>query len=682
MAKADVKLYSKLYPNKKAEKKIDTVAYNKEFYKNKNILEEAYRAWNALSRFRDNAARMKMFTFGDQWGDTVKTDCGWIRERDTLICEGVLPITNNLIRGMVRSITGYFQSNQTEPVCVARERHNQEAGEMMSSTIQYVYQNNKLWGLDAENLTYLLVTGASIFKHWYGMRNGVMDVWNDIVNPNRWFTDGDMEDTRGWDCRLVGEIHDMGLYDVIAKFSQGSPEKAKELRRIYSYVSEDYIKEYWDSFVTDTTRNYDFYYDLSNGNLCRVIEVWRKEAKERLLVHDYLNGEYYKAEVSEKNTLDAENRRRIAEQTALEIAPEDMKLIEYEWIVDNYWQAYYFSPFGDVLMEVENPYWHDSHPYSFKLFKYYDRQIFPYVGGVIDQQKMINRLIMMQFLIYRQQAKGVTFYDPEIFDGTGWDAEKFSRNVAKINASIPVNTKKGTVPLPQTQYQNGTTTDISNMLTTAMRLFEEVSNMQGVLQGKSPAGGTPAALYLQQTQNAATSLVEVMEAYRELREDRDLKNLQMIQQFYTEPKYINISSGGRGTSQTMYSPDKVRNLQFTLSLTESTSTPAYRMIQNDFLLQMMQMRPDMFDPEMVLKLGSFPFADKFLQEIESKKKEMAEQQQEAQAQGMAGGDMQAMAQAAAMQQGQPTQNVPIGQSEDNPVLNPAIAKILQNSGLV
>ena len=29
-----------------------------------------------------------------------------------------------------------------------------------------------------------------------------------------------MKDPRHWDCHMVGEIHDLGLYDVMAQFSE------------------------------------------------------------------------------------------------------------------------------------------------------------------------------------------------------------------------------------------------------------------------------------------------------------------------------------------------------------------------------------------------------------------------------------------------------------------------------
>ena len=54
---------------------------------------------------------------------------------------------------------------------------------------------------------------------------------------------------------------------------------------------------------------------------CRVIEVWRKESKERLRVHDRLTGEYYKVEITDEKSLLANNAARRLEQAAAGVDP-------------------------------------------------------------------------------------------------------------------------------------------------------------------------------------------------------------------------------------------------------------------------------------------------------------------------------------------------------------------------
>jgi len=133
-------------------------------------------------------------------------------------------------------------------------------------------------------------------------------------------------------------------------------------------------------------------------------------------------------------------------------------------------------------------------------------------------------------------------------------------------------------------------------------------------------------------------LRELFEAYRELREERDYKNMKLIQQFYTEPRYINITGKNSGTNSMVYDPDKVRNAEFDLSITESTSTPAYRLIMNDFLMQLFNVGQITLSE--LLENGAFPFSDKLLQSINARQ----QQQQDAQTAMMQGGLMPNMQQ--------------------------------------
>ena len=621
--KANIRLSKKYFPKQKLEK-IDTVLnQDSTFRKNNLVLMDAYNAWSGLDEFRKKAERNKMYVFDDQWGDKVKTKHGWITERNDILNQGSIPLTNNRIRGIVRSVIGLFQSTQTEPVCVSRTRDEQGKGEMMSATIQYNYQLNKLWGLDSSNLNYFLVTGLAAFKSTFGWRNGKMDAWTDIVNYNRIFFDNHMEDHRHWDCHLIGEIHDIGLYDVIAQFSDGSREKAEKIRSMYSYVDKERTVSYLQNLTKDKV-DMNFFTPVDETR-CRVIEIWKKEAKERLLVHDKLTGDFYKAEVEDAADLELENRNRYTEQLSNGVLPEDMKLINYQWIIDNYWYYYYMSPQGDVLKEGETPFWHESHPYSFRVYPFFDKKVYPFVSDFIDQQRYINRLITLQDFVIRASAKGVLAIDEQSIPD-GYTIKDIADSWAVFNGVILYTTKKNTnVKLPQQIAANSTQIGITDLLSIQLKLLEDISGVQGALQGKAPTAGTPASLYAQQVQNSTTSLTEIYEAYRELREERDAKNMKLIQQFYSEQRYINVNGGNIRSKAIVYDPFLVRNAEFDLSITESTSTPVYRMVTNDFLMQLFG--TGQITLKELLENGAFPFADKLLQSVNSRMQEAQNAQQ-------------------------------------------------------
>jgi hypothetical protein len=604
-----MRMRNRLFPGVPEEiERIDTVRDTGSGRKADEVLLDAFAAWQSLDEFRRAADRNKRYVFGDQWGDRIVYDGRLMTERESIRLQGNVPITNNRLRGIINSIAGVFQGNQTEPLCVARERGNQEDGEIMTATLQYAYQLNKIWSLDVANLNNFMISGLSACKTVFGEKKGKIDVWVDNINYSRFFFDNHIEDVRQWDCQMAGELEDMSLYDVMARFSNGSREKAERIRQIYSYVNKERISSRLNAYARDT-RGYREFFIPDDETQCRVITVWRKEAKERLLVHDTLRGDYYKVELSDEEAIVSENRRRMALQSANGVTPENMKLLVYKWHVDNYWYYYHLSPTGEVLMEGESPYWHKEHPYTFKLYTFYDGQVFPFVSGFLDQQRYINRLIMVQDFMMRASAKGVLMVPMQALEGTGLTPEEFAANYVKFNGVVMYNAKPG-IPAPQQITGNSTQLGVYDMLSIQLKMLEDVSGIHGALQGRAPNSGTPASLYAQQTQNASTSLSEMFDFYRMYREERDTKNLQVIQQFYDTQRFINVS-GGRKTL--LYDPKKVQNVAFDLSIVESTSSPAYRMIVNDMLMGLLN--GGHITLRELLENGSFPFSDKLLESI-------------------------------------------------------------------
>lgn len=622
-ARVNLKMYNRLFGNKK---KIDTVARNDDtsFSKDNAILLEAYYAWESLRNFRKEASRSSMYVFGDQWGDRIETKDGTMKESSYIKQQGKVPLKNNRVRPLIRTVLGQFSSSQTEPVCVARDREEQKLGEMMSATIQYSYQKNKLWELDRRNLESFLITGAAFFRTYYGWNDNscMMDVWTDAINYNRIFLDTNMEDYRHWDCSLIGEIHDISLNDVIAKFSDESRDKAEHIRNIYRAATHEDVSNIVENLHARHFTEMDFFLpkDISR---CRVIEIWRKETKERIRVHDRLTGEWYKVETEEEDILKNTNLLRVKEQTEMGVSEDDFKLLEYSWFVDRYWYYRFLSPYGDVLKEGETPYWHKSHPYSFKLYPFFNGEVHSFVSEFIDQQRYINRLITMQDFIMGAAAKGVLMF-PEESMPDGMTPEEIAEEWVSYNGVIYYKGKSGIAP-PQQVIANTSHTGVYDMLRVQLQLLEDISGVSGALQGKQPTAGTPASSYAQQSQNSSINLVDIMESYKQLREERDIKTMKLQQQYYTDIRYLNIVGGNYSEEAKIFNPEKVRNIEFDLSLNESTSTPAYRMIQNDMLTQLFQ--TGAITVEEMLENGSFPFADRLLQSIKSRQQQMQEQQQ-------------------------------------------------------
>lgn len=588
------------------------------------VLLQAQKAWEEIDPFRHKRKRNRNYTYGKQWNDLIKLPDGRVMSEEEYIRQqGKVPLKNNLIRQMVKSVLGQFRNNQTQPVCVARDRKEQNLGELMSAAVQYAYQHNRLQELDSRTMEEFLISGICFQKIGYGFRRGKSDVWVDEVNPNRIFFNA-MEDSRHWDCTLIGELHDMPIAEVISRFSFGSRERAVQLRQIYTEADNDTVRHNFENLTTRAIDRLDFYMP-SSPDLCRVIEVWKLESQEILNCHDFRSGEYYNLPVSEAEAVEKENKARRQAARQAGIPDEAVALIETEWGVTQTWRYRFFSPLGDLLDEGDTPYWHGEHPYVFKLYPLIDGEVHAFVEDVIDQQRYINRLITMIDFIMGSSAKGVLLF-PEDQIPDGMTIDDIADEWTKYNGIILFRPRPGS-PMPQQIAVNATQVGAYEMLSLQMRLFEDISGVHGAMQGKAAPAGTPSSLYSQQIQYSSTNLLDLFESFKTFREDRDIKIMKTIQQFYTDSRYRTIAGNSCGKDASTYTPEEVRNTEFDLSIAETLSTPALRMASNEFLMELF--RGGKISLEMLLQNGAFPFADKLLQSLKQSQTEQMQAQAQA-----------------------------------------------------
>lgn len=298
---------------------------------------------------------------------------------------------------------------------------------------------------------------------------------------------------------------------------------------------------------------------------------------------------------------------------------DDIPLIEAEWFVDSYWYYYYLTPFGDILAEGETPYAHKSHPYVFKAYPFIDGEIHSFVSDVIDQQRYSNRLITLYDWIMRASAKGVLLVPDDCLGDQS--PEDFADAWTRFNGVVVYHAKPG-VPAPTQVANNSTNIGISELLNLQLKFFEDISGVHGALQGRQGVSSTSGTLYAQQAQNATTSLLDLLDSFSQFVIDAAYKDVKNIQQFYDQKRTYNIA--GRSATQIEYDPDKIRDTEFDLSIVESTATPVYRQIANDYLIQFWQ--SGQISLQQLLEVGDFTFADQLLQSIQSQQQEMQQGQ--------------------------------------------------------
>lgn len=604
---------------KRDNTEIDTVAFSQKHFGDRrafDVLMEAQHYWNQMDDFRHDRERNKRYTYGFQWDDVICVDGKKMTEEDYIKTQGNVPLKNNLIRRLVRNVLGVYRSQLKEPTCTARDRDEQKLGETMSTILQCNMQLNRMNEVNARSMEEFLISGFIVHRKSYGWRNGKEDCWTDYVQPNNFFIDNNMRDFRGWDVTCLGEVHDVSFGQLCEQFAH-TPQEYRRLKEIYKWAARrEYIASYAERFGYSRLENYDFLLTSEPGR-CRVIEVWRKEQKPRYRCHDYQNGDIFKIEVSDYEEQVAQvNRERMQMAKEAGMPDDEVPLIKATWFVDDYWYFYYLSPFGDILREGETPFEHGSHPYVFKAYPFIDGEIHSFVADVIDQQRYTNRLITLYDWIMRASAKGVLLM-PEDCLPDGVSIEDIAESWAEFNGII-VYKPSPSRQIPQQVANNSTNIGITELLNLQLKFFEDISGVNGALQGKPGFSGQSASMYNQQVQNSTMSLLDMLECFSQFTIDGAYKDVKNMQQFYDTKRVFNIA--GKSGAQIEYDPKKIRDVEFDLSITESTSTPAYRQLANDWLMQLWQAQA--ISVEQLLEFGDFPFADELLQSIKSQKEQI------------------------------------------------------------
>ena len=598
---------------------IDSVAQAKSLGKDRafEVLWEAQQYWQAMETFRQDRERNKNYTYGRQWDDWICVDGKMTREEDYIKSQGNVALKNNLIRRMVQAVLGVYRSQAKEPTCTARDRDEQKYGETMSTVLQCNMQLNRMTEINARCMEEFLISGFVVQRKWYGWRENKLDCWTDYVQPNNFFIDNNMRDFRGWDVSCLGEVHDISFEELCGRFGR-YPEDVKRFGEIYRDAKDrGKLGATYDYFGFPLQGYYDFLVPRDRSR-CRVIEVWRKESKSRYRCHDTNNGDIFKIDIEDfEEFVGSVNRERLREAAELGMPADEVPLIKYEWFMDSYWYYYYLTPFGDILDEGETPYEHKSHPYVFKAYPFIDGEIHSFVSNVIDQQRYTNRLITMYDWIMRASAKGVLLFPEECLPA-GMSMEDIADEWARFNGVIMIKQPKTGTALPQQVANNCTQIGINELLQMQLKFFEDISGVNGALQGKPGYSGMSASLYNQQAQNATTSLLDLLDTFSAFVREGAYKDVKNIQQFYDTPRVFNIS--GKNSAIVEYDPRKIRDVEFDLSIVESTATPAYRAMCNDILMKLFEMQA--ISVEQLLEHGEFPFADDLLQSIKRQREEL------------------------------------------------------------
>ena len=171
------------------------------------------------------------------------------------------------------------------------------------------------------------------------------------------------------------------------------------------------------------------------------------------------------------------------DMTRDEIA-EAAGLIEYQQIYDQYWHFQMLTPWGEVLQEFDSPFEHRSYPYTFRFFQFANGDVVPYISSVIDQQRHINRLVMMKDMMMDSGAKGLKFI-PSTLVPDDMTREEFMEQCVEIGGTIFYKPDpKNQHATPQFFTNNSQDAGFSELLAMQVRNINEITSVSEALQGQ------------------------------------------------------------------------------------------------------------------------------------------------------------------------------------------------------
>ena len=458
------------------------------------VLHAAYQAWMNASGLRQSRLRNKRFTYGDQWGDLVRNHEGRVlTEREHLANQGCESITNNLIRQLVKTIVGHFRSHYIK---------QEDGKEGAFPTLAAVSRSNELDELDSRALEEFLISGCSIQRIDTEQEPGSSEqVRVDNVNVNKLII-GPMNDTRSWDCELIGQLHDLNIAQLLRRVAGGNPRKAAWVRRLYTDGAESRLADFTTRLGADSQLGTDFWH--SRDGKFRAIEVWTLESREVLVCHNRRTASLTVVPLSQSREI-----KRMRQD------PD----VATRWDVECRWHCRWFSPMGDLLSHSEASQSPGQHPFVTKFYPLIDGEVHSFVEGAIDQQKQVNRLITMVNHIMEASAKGVLLFpETALPDGFTWrDVRRAWSNAGGI---LPYDPRESDAR-PEQIVANTGDAGAYEMIELQMRLLEQVSGVSGAMQGHSGLGGNSASLYELQSQNAVIALTDLFDTFTAFRTRRN-----------------------------------------------------------------------------------------------------------------------------------------------------------------
>lgn len=618
-----------------------------------DLLGDCVRSWNNKENFRKERADVIKMIFDNQWGDIIHVHgIGDMTEERWIQMQGMTPLKNNVMHALWMSVFGIHAKTETEPVCYARNENTKELSKNLSAAIQTNWQNTYMSEkMDATFAEYLISSAAFMRESWEE-RDELHDSYTDCINPYYMFWEGGNDPTHQ-DIRMIGCLHDITAEEAYFRFAR--PEYGltiEDINEIFHVGDTQASVNRGTSQQHNDINSFDnlSFYRASDLGLLRVIEVWREEVKPRYQCFDPLATDqidkFFRCEKEDLPAVRDINLQRKELYDQQGVPREQQAYITAREIVDKYWQFYYMAPDGRILCEGETPYDHRSHPFTLSLFPYVNGEIHSFMGAFKDQQKFINRMVMINDYAIRSAAKGMTFL-PLSMKPDDMTKEEYARQKSKFDAVFIYDDRKSrTGAKPEFYTHSAFNTGANEMLQTQLNMIHEVSGVSGALQGKTPQSGTSAARYALEAQNATTTIYPLIKKFNGFEERVAMKKLITLQQFYEEGRDITPK---KSEHQIFYKANACRNIKSSVSIKNAAASAAFAQMGQEVLDMLFNAKA--IDARTYIKNLDAPFADKILSDMDQYEQQMMQGQMPGAPVQVPGADQQKAALATQLLQG-------------------------------
>lgn len=451
---------------------------------NSLYLNLAFDAWKQWAQLRADRQRFMRFTYGDQWSDISLTPSGELLTDMQWACRsGARPLTNNLIRRVVKTVVGVFRT---------------EHPKSFNRRVRDILRLNNITELDSRAFEEFLISGCAIQRVVPERRPAGCGVWVDNVSPDRFFVNK-FSDPRGLDIELIGMIHDMSTAELHSRFSMNNDQVRRNPER---FTPADAMP------LSFADKDFDPFFTPARGKH-RVIELWTLESLRAVKGFDPVAGRFFLTHKRNEPDLIRINSRREL--------PQKLTYVDFHTVR---WKCRWLAADGSLLDEYYSPFSHGMHPFAVKFYPLTDGKVHPFIEDIIDQQKYVNRMITLIDSIMHSSAKGVLLF-PEDRKPTGYSWPEVADLWSDCRGVIPFKSSTRTNDMPTQITTSGATADAHRLLATQLDLMNQISGVSPVLSGESVAANGSASLYDMLRENSRAALADIFGAFSSFIEARN-----------------------------------------------------------------------------------------------------------------------------------------------------------------